>query len=102
MGFKLANGEKMKTIRVSDKVAQKHGGFSDYAEKHKSDKKGMFGSSIIKVPKSEFKTTKSDLFKSSEGPSTAKDFRKLKTKQTSKKIGLGVANLGLFQLIKAR
>ncbi len=101
MGFKLANGEKMKTIRVSDKVAQKHGGFSDYAEKHKSDKKGMFGSSIIKVPKSEFKTTKSDIFKSSEGPSTAKEFRQEKQRPVKKSLGaLGFA--AFTQAIKAR
>ena len=106
MGFKLANGEKMKTIRVASETADSYGGLSDYAKKNiVKVNKGFYnpkGTSVIKVPKSEFKTAKSDLFKSSEGPSTAKDFRKLKTKQTLKKVALGAANVGLFQLIKAK
>ena len=31
MGFKLANGEKMKTIRVASETADSYGGLSDYA-----------------------------------------------------------------------
>jgi len=96
----------MKTIRVAGETAESYGGLSDYAkEKMVKVNKGFFnpkGTSIIKIPKSEFKTTKSDLFKSSEGPSTAKAFRKLKTKQTLKKVALGAANVGLFQLVKAK